>query len=225
MPTKHITFATLQTADVDVNGVSETHLVNPGATALFWTIADDQSLTTVGGGKTAPSATPTVPPPSISVQVQNGTTVTGRAAAISGEPVSRGFGKQTTSGDGPASAETAVTCPAGEQVQAQSVAKALGIPSGAVRRAASGTGVVLLIGSDRPTGTTFPGGRTTVSDAQKKSALDGASSRLGSAKGRCAPVSRFTDVTGVDAAGRATDPPRTRRAPRPRSARTPSRRA
>ncbi|WP_327289128.1 LCP family protein [Streptomyces sp. NBC_01198] len=204
VPTNRITFATLQTADAKVNGAYETHLVNPGATTLFKTIAQDQSLTTAHGGKTAPSATPTVPPSSIAVQVHNGTTVTGRAAAIAAELVDRGFSKQTTSGDGPSSTKTSLTYPAGQQAQAQSVAKALGLPSAAVKQSASATGIVLLLGADWPTGTTFPGGKVAASAADQKSALNGANSQLGSDKGECAPVSKFDDVIGVDASGHVT---------------------
>ncbi|WUH91374.1 LCP family protein [Streptomyces sp. NBC_00433] len=204
VPTDRVTFATLQTASVTVDGRSELHLVNPGAAALFKTIADDQSLTTASGAKAAPSATPTIPPSSIAVQVQNGGGVAHRAADIAAELVSRGFSPRTTSGDGPSSATTTLSYPTAQQAQAQSVAKALGLPSAALKPSASATGLVLLLGTDWPTGTTFPGGKAPISAADQKSALKGTNSQLGSAKGACAQVSKFDDVIGVDSAGHVT---------------------
>ncbi|MFI1095952.1 LCP family protein [Streptomyces sp. NPDC020917] len=210
VPTSRVTFATLQTADTKVNGVYETHLVQPAASQLFRTIAADQSLTTASGGKAgaSPSA-PAVPLSSIAVQVRNGAAVDGRlvekrATVVAGELVDRGFGKGTTAVTGTPVAATSVTYPAGQSAQAQAVAKALGIPAKDVRQSASATGIVLVVGSDWTTGTTFPGGRTDASDAQRKSALDGANSQLGSDKGTCAKVSRFDDVIGVDASGHVT---------------------
>ncbi|WP_225846568.1 LCP family protein [Streptomyces sp. HPF1205] len=218
VPTSRVTFATLQTADAKVNGVYETHLVQPGASALFRTIASDQSLTTPGGGKVAASASPTasaaptVPPSSIAVQVRNGAAVDGvlvkgRASAVAGELTDRGFSKRTSAVTGAPAATTSLTYPAGQAAQARAVANALGIPAKDLRQSASVPGVVLVIGSDWTTGTTFPGARTEASNTQRKSALDGANSQLGSDKGKCAKVSRFDDVIGVDAYGRVTTAP------------------
>ncbi|SHK64222.1 LCP family protein [Actinacidiphila paucisporea] len=204
VPTDRVTFATLQTASVTVNGVSELHLVNPGASTLFKTIADDQSLTTASGAKAAPSAAPTIPPSTIAVQVKNGGGVDHRAAVIAAELVSRGFSRETTSGDGPPSTTTTLSYPAAQQAQAKSVASALGLPAAALKQSATGTGIVLLLGTDWPTGTTFPGGKAPISAADQKSALTGTNSQLGSAKGACAQVSKFNDVIGVDASGHVT---------------------
>jgi hypothetical protein len=218
VPTNRVTFATLQTTDTKVNGVYETHLVQPGASALFRTIADDQSLTTATGGKVTASAppsaapAPTVPPSSVAVRVRNGAAVDGvlvkgRASAVAGELTDRGFSKRTSAVTGTPAATTSVTYPAGRSAQAQAVAKALGIPAKYLRESASATGIVLVVGSDWTTGTTFPGGKTDASDTQRKSALDGANSQLGSDKGKCAKVSRFDDVIGVDADGHVTTAP------------------
>ncbi|MEW2626216.1 LCP family protein [Streptomyces sp. NPDC048106] len=215
VPTSRVRFATLQTADTKVNGAWETHLVQPRASALLQTIADDQALTTPTSGTTTASpsspasAPPTVPPASIAVQVRNGAAVDGRlvqkrAAVVAGALINRGFSKQTTAVTGTPMATTSVTYPAGQQAQAQAVAKALGIPAKDLKQSASATGIVLDVGSDWTTGTTFPGAKTDATDAERKSALSGANSQLGSDKDTCAKVSRFDDVIGVDANGRVT---------------------
>ncbi|NUS13936.1 MAG: LCP family protein [Streptomyces sp.] len=214
VPTNRVTFATLQTADAKVNGVYQTHLVQPGASDLFRTIANDQSLTTGSGGKVTASASPspTVPPAQIAVQVRNGAAldgvlVKGRASEVATELTNRGFSKETSAVTGTPTATTSLTYPAGRQAEAQSVAKALGIPAKDVTQSATGSGIVLVVGSDWTAGTTFPGAKVGASDAQRKSALDGANSQLGSEKGTCAKVSRFNDVIGVDANGRVTTAP------------------
>ncbi|SEG62334.1 transcriptional attenuator, LytR family [Actinacidiphila yanglinensis] len=199
VPQNRITYATLQTYDTTVNGVSETLISKPSAPALFKTIIDDQSLTTASGGKTKASAAPTVPPSTIAVTVQNGTETGGRAGAIAQELIDKGFSQQTTSGNGASAATTLLSYPAGEQAQAQSVAKALGLPSKAVKQG-TGTGIVLLIGNDWTTGTVFPGGKAGSTPADTKQALDGANSKLS----KCAHVSTFDDVIGLNAQGRPT---------------------
>ncbi|WP_206318330.1 LCP family protein [Actinacidiphila epipremni] len=214
VPTNRVTFATLQTADTKVNGVYETHLVQPGASALFKTIADDQSLTTASGAKTTAGATatasaaPTVAPGTVAVQVRNGAAkdgalVPGRASDVVTELKARGF-KLATAVTGAATPTTSLTYPAGGQPQAQAVAKALGIPAADVKQTADATGVVLTVGSDWTTGTTFPGAKVDASDSQRKTALDGSNYQNGSDKGSCAKVSKYDDVIGVDANGHVT---------------------
>jgi LCP family protein required for cell wall assembly len=201
VPTKRVTFATIQTQDLE----SGTQLVQPGAAALFKTIADDQSLTTDDGTavpSASASATPTVPPSAIPVKVQNGAAkdgvlVPGRAGDVQKELKNRGF-TQATAVTGTQTPTTSVAYPAGQQAQAQSVAKALGIPAKDVKQDASATGIVLTVGSDWTTGTTFPGGKTDATDADRKAALDGANRQLGDNTAKCAKVSRFTTVIGLD---------------------------
>jgi LytR cell envelope-related transcriptional attenuator len=205
VPTKRVTFATLQTQDLSTG----TQLVQPGAAALFKTIAEDQSLTTASGKAVkSASATPTVPPSAIRIQVQNGSEkdgllVQGRAGDVQKELVNRGFTKATAI-TGTATPTTTVSYPAGQKAQAQSVAKALGIPSKDLKQSATATGVVLVVGSDWPTGTTFPGGRTDATDADRKTALNGSNEQLGNETAKCAPVSKFNNVIGVDRYGHLT---------------------
>jgi LCP family protein required for cell wall assembly len=198
VPQNRITYATLQTYDTKVNGVDETLMSKPSAPALFQTIANDQSLTTASG-KAKPSASPTVPPSSIAVQVQNGSQAGGRAGAIAQELIGKGFSQQTTSGNGPSTTTTSLSYPAGQQAQAKTVAKALGLPSKAVKQG-TGSGIVLLLGTDWTTGTVYPGGKAGSTPADTKQALDGANSKLT----KCAHVSTFDDVIGLNAAGQPT---------------------
>lgn len=199
VPQNRITYATLQTYDTKVNGVDETLISKPSAPALFRTIIDDQSLTTGSGAKTKAAATPTVAPGTIAVQVQNGSRAIGRAGAIAQELIGKGFSPQTSSGDGPDTTTTSLSYPAGEQAQAQTVAKALGLPSKAVKQG-TGNGIVLLLGTDWTTGTVYPGGKSASTPSDSKAALEGANSKLS----KCAQVSTFDDVIGLNAAGQPT---------------------
>jgi LCP family protein required for cell wall assembly len=204
VPTKRVTFATLQTQDL----ASGTQLVQPGASALFKTIAEDQSLTTASGkavptASASASASPTVPPSAIAVQVQNGSEkdgllIQGRAGDVQKELKNRGFTKATAI-TGTAAPTTSVTYPAAQKAQAQAVAKALGIPSKALKESPTATGVVLVVGSDWTTGTTFPGGKTDATDAERKTALEGSHKQFGNETAKCADVSTFDNVIGLDA--------------------------
>ncbi|MBX7558381.1 LytR C-terminal domain-containing protein, partial [Streptomyces sp. tea 10] len=104
VPTKRMTFTTMQTAP-DPNNRDRV-VVGPGARTLFSTIADDQSLTTGSGEKSAAAsatssatAEPTasaVPAAQIAVTVENGTAVTGRASQIATALTDQGFSSATT---------------------------------------------------------------------------------------------------------------------------------
>lgn len=204
VPTNRVTFATLQTQDLDTG----TQLVQPGASALFKTVADDQSLTTASGkavpsASASASATPTVPPSAIQVQVRNGSEkdgllIPGRAGDVQKELKNRGF-TQATAITGTAAPTTSVTYPAAQKAQAQSVAKALGIPSKDLKQSATATGIVLVVGSDWTTGSTFPGGKADATDAERKTALKGSNKQFGNETAKCAQVSKFDDVIGLDA--------------------------
>ncbi|MGW4568903.1 LCP family protein, partial [Streptomyces sp. NPDC004561] len=147
VPTKRITFATMQTTDDPSN--RNRVLVGQGAKTLFSTIANDQSLTNGSGKKssaasaTAKATTPAVPASQIAVTVENGTTVTGRASAIATALTDQGFSSGTTTANAPSSAaSTTLTYGTGQKAEAQTVAKALGLPSGHLQQG-SGTGLTL----------------------------------------------------------------------------------
>ncbi|MGW2933340.1 LCP family protein [Streptomyces sp. NPDC001156] len=205
VPASRVTFATMQTHDVEVNGVWQTLVTNPGANDMFKSIANDQSLT-AAARPASPSAAPAataVATSVIAVQVQNGTTVRGRANTISQELLRRGFSKQTAAANGTPATTTSLAYPAGQMPQARAVAKALGLPASVLKQG-SGTGIVLVIGTDWPSGTSFPGSKTAPVPVDTQAALDGANMKLGNDNDTCAQVSTFKTAIGLDASGKPT---------------------
>ncbi|TWV33129.1 LytR family transcriptional regulator [Streptomyces misionensis] len=203
VPTKRMTFTTMQTAQ-DPNN-KDRLVVGPGAKTLFSTIANDQSLTT-GSGKeaaaasaTAKATAPAVPASQIAVTVENGTTVTGRASDIAGALTDQGFSSATTTANAPSPATTTtLTYGTGQKAEAQMVAKALGL-SGSHLEQGSSTGLTLVIGADWPSGTTFPGGRSSPAPADTKAAVGGARASTADQAKTCAKVStyRTVEINGV----------------------------
>ncbi|MEW1864841.1 LCP family protein [Streptomyces sp. NPDC088194] len=202
VPSKRITFTTMQTAPdpSDSNRV----VVGAGAQTLFSTIAGDQALTTAGGGKSAaakatasPSAT-AVPASQVTVSVRNGTTVGGRAGDIAGALVQKGFNPATSSGNADATATTTLTYGPGQKGQAQTAAKALGLPSSHLKQGTA-AGVTLVIGSDWSSGTSFPGGSGTASAGDTKTALANAHPETADKSSSCAEVSTYktVEINGV----------------------------
>jgi LCP family protein required for cell wall assembly len=207
VPARRMTFTTMQTAP-DPNN-DERVVVGPGAKELFATIAHDQSLTTGSGKKSAaasatatPSPTPTatVPPSQISVTVQNGTGITGRAAAVADALARQGFASGGGTGNAlsPASATTLTYGP-GQKAEAQTVAEALGLPSSHLEQG-SGTGLVLVIGSDWTDGTSYPddGGQddgSAPAPADTKAAVADAHAQTADQAKTCAKVSTYKTVS------------------------------
>ncbi|MET9087013.1 LCP family protein [Streptomyces sp. NPDC004237] len=197
VPTKRMTFTTMQTAP-DPNN-SNRVVVGEGAKDLFATMANDQSLTTSSGKKSSaasaaasakPTPTATVPAAQIAVTVENGTDITGRASAIANSLISQGFSTGTTTANAPTSATTTtVTYGSGDKAQAQTVAKALDVPSSHIK-AGSGTGVILVIGSDWTSGTTYP-----ASSGDTKAAVSNANASTADDSKTCAKVSPYKTVS------------------------------
>ncbi|MFD4601631.1 LCP family protein [Streptomyces sp. NPDC058464] len=197
VPTKRMTFTTMQTAP-DPNN-SNRVVVGEGAKDLFATMANDQSLTTSSGKKSSaasatasaePTATATVPASQIAVTVENGTDITGRASAIANSLISQGFSTGTSTANAPNSATTTtLTYGSGDKAEAQTVAKALDLPSSHVK-SGSGTGVTLVIGSDWTTGTSFP-----ASAGDTKAAVANANASTASDSKTCAKVSQYKTVS------------------------------
>jgi len=173
-------------------------VVAAGAKALFATIANDQSLTTGSGGKSEaaaatkkPSAS-SVPAAQIAVTVENGTPVTGRASQIATALTDQGFSSGTTTANAPSAASTTtLTYGSGQKGEAQTVAKALGLPSGHLKQG-SGTRLTLVIGADWSSGTSFPGGASAPADT-KFAVSDAHASTADQAK-TCAKVSPYKTV-------------------------------
>lgn len=203
VPTKRITFATMQTAADP--GDSDRVVVGPGAKSLFATIANDQALTTGSGKKSAaasatakakPGATASaVPAAGIAVTVENGTGITGRASALATALTGQGFSSATTTANAPSPADsTSLTYGTGDKAAAQTVAKALGLPASHLRQG-TGSGLTLVIGSDWPSGTSYPGGSSSPAPADTKAAVGGAHASTADQAKTCAKVSPYKTVT------------------------------
>ncbi|MEU9475938.1 LCP family protein [Streptomyces sp. NPDC048191] len=198
VPTKRMTFTTMQTAP-DPNNKDRV-VVGAGARTLFATIANDQSLTTGSGKKsaaasaTAKATAPAVPASQIAVTVENGTTVTGRASAVATALTDQGFSSATTTANAPSPATTStLTYGTGQKAQAKTVAKALGLPSSHVKQG-TGTGLTLVIGSDWPSGTGYPGGSAAPAPADTQAAVGGAHATTADQAKTCAKVSPYRTV-------------------------------
>ncbi|MGW2425957.1 LCP family protein [Streptomyces sp. NPDC001709] len=199
VPTKRMTFTTMQTAP-DPNNKDRV-VVGPGAKTLFSTISNDQALTTGSGKKaaaasaTAQATTPAVPASQIAVTVENGTAVTGRASDIASALTDQGFSSATTTANAPSlAATTTLTYGSGQKGEAQTVAKALGLSSAHLKQG-TGTGLTLVIGSDWPSGTGYPGGSSSPAPADAKTAVGGAHASTADQAKTCAKVSPYKTVS------------------------------
>ncbi|MGW0670764.1 LCP family protein [Streptomyces sp. NPDC002746] len=145
-------------------------LPKPGAADKLWgLIRDDQSLDPKDRAK-AKKKTPAGPkagaPASLGVTVVNGTSgdgqapTQGRAAVVQELLKAKGFTEADTSTDPGSARTTEVTYPKSSGAQgrsdALSVAKALSMPTSAVKETPDGAGLTLTVGSDWRTGSTFP---------------------------------------------------------------------
>ncbi|MEV6947242.1 LCP family protein [Streptomyces sp. NPDC051172] len=205
VPTKRMTFTTMQTAPDPAN--RDHVLVGAGARSLFSAIAGDQSLTTGSGGKSAAasvtakaSATASaVPASQIAVTVENGTTITGRASTIATALTDHGFSSGTTTANAPSAATTTtLTYGTGQKAEAQTAAKALGLPSSQLKQG-TGTGLTLVIGSDWPSGDSYPGGTSSAPPADTQAAVSNAHASTADQARTCAKVSpyRTVQINGV----------------------------
>ncbi|MET8860454.1 LytR C-terminal domain-containing protein, partial [Streptomyces sp. NPDC004579] len=192
-------FTTMQTAPdpADKNRV----VVGAGAKSLFATIADDKSLTTASGKKSAaasatkkPGAS-AVPASRVAVTVENGTGITGRASVIAAALTGKGFSPETTTTNAPVSATTTtLTYGTGQKGEARTAAKALGLSVSHLKQGTS-PGLVLVVGADWPSGTTYPGGSSaSASDDGKNAVADAHASTADEAK-TCATVSPYRTVS------------------------------
>ncbi|MEU9166567.1 LCP family protein [Streptomyces sp. NPDC048420] len=196
VPTQRMTFTTMQTAPDPAN--ANRVVVGSGAKALFSSIANDQSLTT-GSGKKAAAASATatasaVPASEIAVTVENGTEITGRASDIATALTGQGFSSATTTANAPSPATTTtLTYGTGQKGEAQTAAKALGLPASHLEQG-TGTGLTLVIGSDWASGTTYPGGSSSPAPADTKAAVSNAHAQTADEAKTCAKVSPYKTV-------------------------------
>ncbi|MGW0609083.1 LCP family protein [Streptomyces sp. NPDC002788] len=207
VPTKRITFTTMQTMPDPAN--RSRVLVGPDAQNLFNMIINDQSVTEGSSGKSS-TANPTpshtsaqsgIPHSRIAVQVENGSGVTGLAAAVAQDLLGDGFSPGTTASNAPTSASaTDVEYPPGRQADAQAVAAALKIPGSRLKQDGNVSGVTLLIGSDWSSGSTFPhsaGGAPSA--AGTRQALSSAHAETADRADTCGQVSTedTVEINGV----------------------------
>ncbi|MGX9885685.1 LCP family protein [Streptomyces sp. NPDC002276] len=197
VPTKRMTFTTMQTGADPTNA----NRVVPAAAAksLFATIANDQSLTSSSGKKSAAAtATATavaVPAAQIAVTVENGTSISGRASTVATGLIDGGFSSDTTTGNASVSATTTtLTYGTGQKAEAQTVAKAIGLGSAHLKQG-TGTGLTLVIGTDWPSGTTLPGGSSSPAPADTKAATSNAQASTADQSKSCAKVSPYKTVS------------------------------
>ncbi|MEU6660320.1 LCP family protein [Streptomyces sp. NPDC046821] len=207
VPTDRTTFTTMQTvpAPDDANRLVPAE----AAKALFATIADDQSLTTHGGGdkskaptasaSATPSATPSsVPASEIAVTVANGTATSGRAAAVASALTADGFAPGTkAAGNAPHTTSTTLTYGSGQKAEALTVARALRLPASHLKQ--SGTGLTLVIGTDWPSGTAYPESSERPVPADTAQAAAGSHARTADNSGSCSKVSQYktVEINGV----------------------------
>jgi hypothetical protein len=198
VPANRITFTTMQTAP----DPGDSNRLVPAATAqsLFATIANDQSLTNASGKKTAaasatskaPASASAVPAAQIAVTVENGTTVTGRASAVATALLDKGFSSGTTTGNAAGTTSTTtLTYGSGHKAEAQTAAKALGLPYSHLKQSdATGTGLTLVIGTDWTSGTAYP-----AAPADTKTATADAHAETADQSKTCAKVSPYKTVS------------------------------
>ncbi|MEU3613804.1 LCP family protein [Streptomyces sp. NPDC006872] len=141
------------------------------ATQLFRLVRDDIALDGKDAKKTAVTASPTptvaadpaAANDKIAVQVHNGTStdtqapVRGRATAVKELLAGKGFDEAVAdTSAATAEAKTVVRYPSADlQGDAQAVAKALGIPTSQVKKSTDVSGVMVVVGADWRSGTTY----------------------------------------------------------------------
>jgi hypothetical protein len=137
------------------------------AAKLFRLVREDIALDGKDKKKTAAavkaSTDPAAADDKIAVQVENGTrtsttsAVRGRATAVAGLLVGKGFKEAVADSSTVLSeATTVIRYPSADlEGDAQRVAKALGVPTSAVKKSTSVSGVTLIVGADWTTGTKY----------------------------------------------------------------------
>ncbi|TPQ20162.1 LCP family protein [Streptomyces sporangiiformans] len=184
VPPKRITMTTMPYQYVGARVVPK-----PGdAEKLFRLVREDIAL----DGKSAKSPAkekvskdPAAADDEIGIVVQNGTRtstlgpVSGRAGAVSGLLVGKGFTKATADHSAQlAEDKTVVRYPSAElEGDAQQVAKALGIPLRSVERSTDVSGVTLVVGADWREGTVYQAEKEDDKTPTSADALNGANDK------------------------------------------------
>nr|WTC14103.1 LCP family protein [Streptomyces anthocyanicus] len=209
VPERRITFVTMQTKPDPED--RDRVVVGEGAESLFTSIADDRSLTpgpgdrtragaarVSPGGSTTPeptAAASAVPASGIAVSVENGTGVSGRAAAVAATLTADGFSSGTTAVNAPRpAATTTLTYGPGRWDEARTTAAALGLPASRLREGAR-DGLTLVIGDDWPSGDRYPGATASPAPADAADEVSHAHASTADQADTCAEVSRYRTVS------------------------------
>lgn len=161
VPTKRITMVTMPWQ----YGPNEAYVMpKPGdAEATFAMLRNDTALDGKDKKKSTPDPKPSTPKGQLNVVVQNGTdsTVTGpasgRATVVQQQLANLGYTASSTNSVLTSQADTTITYhDKSRRGDALALAKALGLPKGAVRESSSATGMRLVIGNDWRSGATYP---------------------------------------------------------------------
>ena len=166
VPTKRITFVTMPTVPYPGNPTAWLSPAMPAAQQLFSDIATDTPLSrsdsaphathTPGPAPATASPAPSVDKAAVPVSVENGSGLPGRAHDIAAALVAAGFTQSVGDINADDTPTTSLTYGPGERAQARALAAALGLPASALHR--SGTALTLVVGTDWPSGISYPGG-------------------------------------------------------------------
>ncbi|MDX3074783.1 LCP family protein [Streptomyces sp. MI02-7b] len=199
VPTGRITMTTMPWGADPENPTA--HVVpTPAATKLFTLLRNDQAVDGKASKKKPPAKPASTARPDakadIPVTVENGTgtasqaAVPGRAKAISERLVALGYTQAESDSTPQSQSGTTVTYPSDDQqanANALAVAKSLGLPTSAVKKSASASGITLVVGADWTTGTSYP----KESSSDTKEVLDSANALNASDKSACMKVNPY----------------------------------
>ncbi|MEB3963870.1 LCP family protein [Streptomyces kunmingensis] len=177
VPTKRITMTTMPTVQWSQN-INRVVPKPDDADQLFTMVRDDEPLDGKASKKKPDltSKDPTAADGAIPVIVRNGTAVDGqaptsrRATAVVTALQGKGFAQAKVDPQNQPEEKTVISYPSADlEGDAQSVAKAIGLPLTAVRKSTESSGVTLVVGADWRSGGTFPKSTATSDGGAPKS--------------------------------------------------------
>jgi LCP family protein required for cell wall assembly len=211
VPTDRISFVTMPW---NIDPANQAHVIvaQPYAQQMFQNIANDVPYSASGGSaaKTTTSTTKAAAPSTtqavaasptvavnkaaVHVEVENGTTVNGRAGDIRTALTSGGYSSSLVSTATAAStAKTVLYYPSSRADSAAAVANSLGLPASAMKESNSYAQVTVIIGADWTSGTTFGAAAGTANSTVTTAATAPSVSSLSNASttGTCVTVNPY----------------------------------
>ncbi|MFF3947178.1 LCP family protein [Streptomyces sp. NPDC001902] len=198
VPTDRITMTTMPWGADPQNPTA--HVVpTSAATKLFTLLRNDQAVDGKASKKKKKTGTATAtakasPKGEIAVTVQNGTGSTsvpatpGRASTVTEKLKTLGFTQAESDSTPQSQSGSTITYASDDdQADALAVAKALKLPTGAVKKSSSAEGITLVIGADWTAGSTYP----AASSSDTKEVLDSASALNASDDSACMKVNSY----------------------------------